>query len=127
MRIRRCASCTVADAPMNSVAAVVSTHCPYCSLQCGMHLVEEAAGLKVLGNAKFPVNEGGLCVKGWSAAATLDHPDRLRTPLVRDNAGQLVAATWDEALARIAAQVRATQQQFGADAVAVFGGGSLTN
>src|SRR5262245_57436060 len=52
-----------------------ATHCPYCALQCGMHLVRDA-DLHVIGNAKFPVNEGGLCVKGWSAAATLEHRDR---------------------------------------------------
>ena len=93
-----------------------------------MHLVDEPGGLKkVLGNARFPVNEGGLCVKGWSAAATLQHPDRLLTPLVRDEAGCLVPATWDAALAKIAARFGDTQRQFGPDAVAVFGGGSLTN
>src|SRR5712691_11558927 len=92
-----------------------------------MHVVPGAGGVKILGNPKFPVNEGGLCVKGWSAAATLDHPDRLRTPLIRDATGHLEPATWDEALTRIASQLRAVQQRYGRDAVAVFGGGSLTN
>jgi assimilatory nitrate reductase catalytic subunit len=92
-----------------------------------MHLVDEPDGLKVLGNAKFPVNEGGLCVKGWTAAATLQHVDRLQTPLVRDDKGRLVPATWEEAFARIATRFGETQRRFGPDAVAVFGGGSLTN
>src|SRR5712691_9824760 len=92
-----------------------------------MHVVPGAGGVKILGNPKFPVNEGGLCVKGWSAAATLDHPDRLRTPLIRDATGHLEPATWDEALTRIASQLRAVQQRYGRDAAGVFGGGSLTN
>jgi assimilatory nitrate reductase catalytic subunit len=92
-----------------------------------MHLAPGAAGVKILGNPKFPVNEGGLCVKGWSAAATLDHPDRLRTPLIRDGTGHLVPATWDEAFASIASQFTRVQQQYGHDGVGVFGGGSLTN
>ena len=33
------------------------------------------------GDAAFPVNKGALCIKGWTAAATLAHPDRLTTPL----------------------------------------------
>lgn len=103
-----------------------ATHCPYCALQCGMHLVREA-DLQVIGNAKFPVNEGGLCVKGWSAAATLDHRDRLRTPLIRDEDGSLVPSSWEAALARIAGRFCAVKEQHGTDAVAVFGGGSLTN
>jgi assimilatory nitrate reductase catalytic subunit len=92
-----------------------------------MHLQSGADGVTVAGNVRFPVNEGGLCVKGWSAAATLDHPDRLRTPLVRDEDGRLAPATWEEAVARIAKRFRDVQQRHGSDAVAVFGGGSLTN
>jgi assimilatory nitrate reductase catalytic subunit len=78
-------------------------------------------------NPHFPVNKGGLCVKGWSAAATLSHPDRLLTPLVRNAAGVLTPASWDEATGAIAAAFRSAQSRYGADAVGVFGGGSLTN
>ena len=81
----------------------------------------------VLGNARFPVNKGGLCVKGWSAGATLAHPDRLTTPLVRSPEGQLVPASWDAALDRIAHALKDVQKEAGRDAVGVFGGGSLTN
>ena len=81
----------------------------------------------VSGNAKFPVNEGGLCVKGWSAAATLDHPERLTSPLVRDASGKLQPTSWEVALKYVAAKLGDVQQRYGPDAVAVFGGGSLTN
>jgi assimilatory nitrate reductase catalytic subunit len=112
---------------MKMLASTVATHCPYCALQCGMHLLSDADGVKVAGNTKFPVNEGGLCVKGWSAAATLDHPDRVRRPLVRDEEGRLAPATWEAAVTRIANRFRDVQRHHGFDAVAVFGGGSLTN
>jgi assimilatory nitrate reductase catalytic subunit len=81
----------------------------------------------ISGNRKFPVNEGGLCLKGWSAAATLRHPDRLLTPLARNAAGRLEAVSWEEAIGRISSAIRATQASYGRDAVGVFGGGSLTN
>lgn len=81
-----------------------------------------------VGARDFPTNRGGLCQKGWTAADLLDHPDRLTTPLLRDRpSGELRPATWDEALHRIAAGVRDVQQRHGPDAVAVFGGGGLTN
>ena len=112
---------------MPNPAATLATHCPYCALQCGMHVARGSGGVTILGNPRFPVNQGGLCVKGWSAAATLDHPDRLRTPLVRDGTGRLVPATWDEALSRIAREFTKIQQNHGRDAIGVFGGGSLTN
>ena len=112
---------------MDSVSTLVSTHCPYCALQCGMDLVCDGDRVGIEGNKKFPVNEGGLCVKGWSAAATLRHPDRLLSPLIRNEQGTLEPVTWDMAIDRIATAIRSTQQSHGRDAVGVFGGGSLTN
>ncbi|MEU8022390.1 molybdopterin oxidoreductase family protein [Micromonospora haikouensis] len=104
-----------------------ATHCPYCALQCGMTLRETGGRVEVLPR-DFPTNRGGLCQKGWTAAELLDHPDRLTTPLVRDaGTGQLRPASWVEAMERVAGGVRAVQDRHGRDAVAVFGGGGLTN
>jgi assimilatory nitrate reductase catalytic subunit len=109
------------------------THCPYCALQCGMHVMTgPAAGpaVTVGGDSLFPVNKGALCVKGWSAPDTLAHPDRLRTPLVRETAdrtSRLVPASWDEALEHVARRFTNIQTRYGRDAAGVFGGGSLTN
>lgn len=76
----------------------------------------------------FPTNQGGLCQKGWTAAELLDHPDRLTTALLRDPAsGELRPASWDAALDRIVTGIRTIQASHGRDAVAVFGGGGLTN
>ena len=104
-----------------------ATHCPYCALQCGMHIVSVDGKPSITGNSKFPVNEGGLCAKGWSAADTLRHPNRLLTPLARDANDQLAPVGWDEALDRIASVFRHVRANFGRDAIGVFGGGSLTN
>ncbi|MEV4480786.1 molybdopterin oxidoreductase family protein [Micromonospora coxensis] len=102
------------------------THCPYCALQCGMVLRAEGDRVEVLPR-QFPTNRGGLCQKGWTAAELLDHPERLTTPLLRDASGELRPATWDAALDRVAAGIRAVQSGHGRDAVAIFGGGGLTN
>jgi len=76
----------------------------------------------------FPTNRGGLCQKGWTAAELLDHPDRLLTPLVRDEKGApLRGATWDEALTRVTTGIEELWRSHGRDAVGVFGGGGLTN
>ncbi|MEJ2862741.1 molybdopterin oxidoreductase family protein [Actinomycetospora flava] len=109
----------------------VSTHCPYCSLQCAMTLTprEHGAGpvLEVTG-APFPTNRGGLCEKGLSAAELLAHPDRLTTPLVRDARNEpFRAATWDEALQRIVDGLTVAQERYGPDAAGLFGGGGMTN
>ena len=101
------------------------THCPYCALQCAMTLRASGDGVTVDGR-DFPTNRGGLCQKGWTSAALLHHPERLTTPLVRTG-GRLRPATWDEAIERIVTRVTDIQQRYGRDAVAVFGGGGLTN
>ena len=103
------------------------THCPYCAFQCGMKLSDDGHGPSVSANPDFPVNKGALCIKGWTATDTLRHPDRLLTPLVRNSAGELAPATWDEAVAAITGAIEATQAKYGKDAVGIFGGGSLTN
>src|SRR2546423_310073 len=104
-----------------------ATHCPYCALQCGMLIGGTRERPEIAGNPRFPVNKGGLCVKGWTAGATLGHPERLTTPLVRGTDGVLAAASWDAALDRIAHAFTRIRSEAGADAVGVFGGGSLTN
>ncbi len=104
-----------------------ATHCPYCAFQCGMRLSGPREAAVVDGDEAFPVNKGALCIKGWTSAEALAHPERLLNPLVRNAAGALVPATWDEALDRVAEAFRNTRAEFGADAVGIFGGGSLTN
>ncbi len=105
----------------------VTTHCPYCAFQCGMYLVGPREAATVKGNSAFPVNKGGLCIKGWTAPSTLAHPDRLLTPLARDDHGILVPVTWNKALTRVAQNFQRVQAQYGRDALGIFGGGSLTN
>ena len=73
------------------------------------------------------MNKGALCIKGWTAAGTLNHPERLRSPLMRDADGRLAPVGWDAAMTRIVSEFKRTQEDYGADAVGVFGGGSLTN
>jgi len=106
----------------------VATHCPYCAVQCGMDLVVDETGGVTVEGRDFPVNRGGLCQKGWTAADLLDNPERLRTPLVRDaRGGDLRPASWEEALDRVASEIGRVQVCHGRDAVGVFGGGGMTN
>ncbi|MFE3901610.1 molybdopterin oxidoreductase family protein [Streptomyces sp. NPDC059153] len=106
------------------------THCPYCSLQCGMRLQvpHDGGEAHVLARPGFPVNRGALCGKGQSATAVLGAGVRLTAPLIRDKrGGELREASWTEALDRVAAGLAAAGQRHGRESVAVFGGGGLTN
>ncbi|WP_062208512.1 molybdopterin oxidoreductase family protein [Streptomyces sp. NBRC 109706] len=120
---------------MTDATDITDTHCPYCALQCGMRLApkEGAAGGSVVGvevreRTEFPVNQGALCGKGRTAPEVLSSAVRLTEPLVRDEAtGELVPASWESALDRVAAGLAGVRARHGADAVGVFGGGGLTN
>ena len=106
---------------------MTETHCPYCSLQCGMRLTGRRTP-EVGEWPEFPVNQGALCRKGWSAAGLYGGRERLTTPLVRDRAtGELSPVSWDDALDLVAGRLAALRAERGADSVAVFGGGGLTN
>jgi assimilatory nitrate reductase catalytic subunit len=95
----------------------VETHCPYCALQCGMTLT----GAEVQPR-EFPTNRGGLCQKGWTSGKLLSTPVRLTSPLLHGN-----EVSWDTALDFVAERIAGIQQKHGRDAMAVFGGGGLTN
>jgi assimilatory nitrate reductase catalytic subunit len=109
-------------------SAPTKTHCPYCSLQCGITLDVVGPNVELTPQSDFPTNRGGLCAKGWTAADLLAHPERLTKPLVRDERDSpLRPATWNEALERVVAAFQKAQQDYGREAVGCFGGGGLTN
>ena len=107
-------------------SATIRTHCPYCALQCGLRVTAAGRDVAVAGDEAFPVNRGALCIKGWTSAATLAHPERLTTPLARGPHG-LAPVTWIEAIERAAGALRTVQRRYGRDAVGLFGSGALTN
>ena len=113
---------------MTAVSGLTKTHCPYCSLQCGITLDAGTAPVTLAPQDDFPTNLGGLCAKGWTAAELLDHPARLTQPLVRDSRGEPLRPTdWDDALDRIVAGFNRSRDAYGPDSVGCFGGGGLTN
>lgn len=106
---------------------LVPTHCSYCGVQCGMFL--RVADNRVVGvEPRMDThNKGKLCPKGVTAYQQIDHPERLRHPLVRGADGQLHRATWDEALDTVVSRVRDIQSKHGKNAMAMYGGASITN
>ncbi len=105
----------------------VLTTCPYCGAGCGLHLqVLDGALVGTLPSKNHIISQGALCIKGWNAHAFVNHPDRLRTPLVRKD-GQLVPATWDEALTLMADKLRAAKAESGPDSIALLASAKCTN
>jgi len=105
---------------------LVKTHCCFCGQQCGIQL--KVRNNQVIGFEpweEFPFNRGMLCPKGVKRYLQNNHPDRLLDPLLRTDTG-FRTATWDEALNFTARRLREIQERYGKDAVAIYGGASLT-
>jgi len=82
---------------------------------------------RVSGDPHFPVNNGQLCIKGWTSSALLDHPERITTPQLRDSRGEWRDVSWEESLDFVTDKMKAIREQHGANANGVFGSGALTN
>ncbi|MNH97377.1 Assimilatory nitrate reductase catalytic subunit [compost metagenome] len=117
---------------ITSLTTLAKSHCCFCSMQCQIVLTpsDKIPGLVVKPSPDFPVATGRLCQKGLNALDHVIHPDRLTEPLFRSNPSGHSAwksAGWGTALKDIAKQIKDIQAEYGKDAVALYGGGSLTN
>ena len=105
----------------------VLTTCIYCGCGCGLYFeVLDGEIVGVLPSKEHPISRGSLCIKGWNAAAFVNHPDRLKTPLIRRGDG-FEKATWDEALALVAEKLGAIRDESGPDSIGVFTSAKCTN
>ncbi len=82
---------------------------------------------RIAADPEFPVNRGQMCIKGFTSAALLDHPERVRSPLLRNRDGRLASVSWDTALDYVAEKLEALGDRHGAASLAAFGSGALTN
>ncbi len=88
--------------------------CPHCPVGCNLTLHtrrEPDAGGRIVVQRVMPrqneaVNEIWICDKGRFGHHYAGSAERLAQPLVRDAAGALVPASWDEALGRAAEGLR---------------------
>lgn len=109
----------------------VKTHCNLCAMQCGFKLWVEPENNQVIGlegDVEFPTTHGLMCVKGSHSYKQINHPDRIKQPLLRNNRDESFrVASWEEALDFCAARIKAVQSEHGNAAMGVYGGGALTN
>jgi predicted molibdopterin-dependent oxidoreductase YjgC len=105
----------------------VLTTCIYCGCGCGLYLeVLDGEIVGVLPSKEHPVSQGRLCIKGWNAAAFVNHPDRLKTPLIRRDDG-FEEATWDEALTLVAEKLLTIRDESGPNSIAFLSSAKCTN
>ena len=97
---------------MDAIETVTkSTICSFCGTGCGLSVTaKDGKIVSVIGDKSSPVSHGETCVKGSQAWTYSQSKDRLTYPMVRKN-GQLVRATWEEALQPINTYIKTCEQQ----------------
>jgi formate dehydrogenase major subunit len=95
----------------------VRTVCTYCGVGCNLEVAVRDGKIKSI-QAPYDaeVNQGHTCLKGRFAFSFYNHPDRIRTPLIRKN-GILEPVSWEEAYDFIADKLTLIKQKYGPDAI----------
>ncbi|WP_300320012.1 formate dehydrogenase subunit alpha [Accumulibacter sp.] len=124
------------------VDRVVASVCPYCGVGCQLDYRVRHDRIIAVNGRDGPANRQRLCVKGRFGFAYVHSPQRLLKPLIRRDDAAKVAdavfdpakpythfreASWDEALQRAAAGLRAIREQHGGGALAGFGSAKCSN
>ena len=112
----------------NRATEKTRTVCTYCGVGCNLEV--SSAGGEDIVSIQAPwdaeVNSGHTCVKGRYAFQFYDHPDRLRTPLIKRN-GEFVEASWDEAYDLIVSKFKGYIASDGPNALAGISSSRCTN
>ncbi len=99
------------------------TICNFCGDGCQMTIQRKGEDLievnSTLGAGR---NDGDLCARGYFGYHANVHPDRLKSPLIRQVDGSLKEVTWEEALEHVAEKLSEIQAAHGAEAI----GGLIT-
>lgn len=116
----------------------IKTLCPYCGVGCGLEVLPPAQPGKAInrdsqgnpmwqvrGDRTHPSSKGKVCIKGGTITESLDK-DRLKYPLMRDSLNQeLRRVSWEEALERIASQIKEVKATQGSKAICMYGSGQF--
>jgi len=110
-----------------TTSVTVDTICPYCGCGCGISLeVKDNRLVRAKPVQSSPVNYGTLCARGSYGFDFVHSPERLTSPMVRED-GELREASWEEALEKTAAEFSRIREEYGPDSLAVFGSSKCTN
>jgi predicted molibdopterin-dependent oxidoreductase YjgC len=104
-----------------------TTPCPYCACGCLLTLSYKDGEIKrVFSDPEKGPSDGNLCVKGRFGWDFINHPERIKTPLLRVN-GAFKEASWEEALRSVVEKLEAIKVQYGPNGIAGIVSSRLTN
>ncbi|ARJ48712.1 formate dehydrogenase subunit alpha [Candidatus Pelagibacter sp. RS40] len=105
----------------------VRTTCSYCGVGCNLETsVKDGKVVAIDTPKETEVNAGHTCIKGRYAFGFYDHPDRLRSPLIKRN-GKFEEVSWDDAYEYIKQKLEKIKNESGPDAIAGISSARCTN
>jgi anaerobic selenocysteine-containing dehydrogenase len=113
--------------PINQIPdATTTTVCGYCSTGCGLKIhLKGGKAINLTPSAKYPVNLGMACPKGWEALRVLESDDRATSPLRRQTDGSMQSVSWQDAIDTFCHRFKAIQNRYGNEAVAFLSTGQI--
>jgi formate dehydrogenase major subunit/formate dehydrogenase alpha subunit len=117
----------------------VQTTCSYCGVGCNFDLnVKDNEIIKITPNPSSPVNGTHLCVKGRYGFKFINHPERLKTPMVREYLlkgdkkqrsadNPWVDVDWNTALDIVSRKLSLIKNESGPDSIGFLTSAKCTN
>jgi anaerobic selenocysteine-containing dehydrogenase len=98
--------------------------CPLCEATCALEIEvkDDGAVGRIRGDRDDPWSKGYICPKGSTLKQLHEDPDRVRTPMVRGDDGELHPCSWEEAFAEVERRLTPIIEEHGRDAVAMYVG-----
>ena len=125
-----CPTDAISDVFQSKSTAVdekVRTTCSYCGVGCNLEAsIKDKKVIAIDTPKETEVNAGHTCIKGRYAFGFYDHPDRLKTPLIKRN-GKFEEVSWDEAYDFIKKELNRIIKANGPDSVAGISSARCTN
>jgi len=114
---------------MGQAERSVTTTCAYCGVGCSFNAeVKGNEVVRMVPNKNGHANHGHACVKGRFAWGYATHPDRIKTPMIRDSISEpWRPVSWDEAIGYAARRFKEIQAQYGRDSVGGLTSSRCTN
>jgi len=109
--------------------STVCTHCgDGCKVTLGVRQVNDGSEIVRADNRdKSGINNDFLCAKGRFGFDFVESPERLSKPLIRNAAGKLEPATWEQALRLAGNKLKEVRDSRGGASIGVIGSNQSTN
>lgn len=105
----------------------IQSTCNLCALACNIDFyVDNGKIQKVSPTVDYPVNKGFCCIKGLNLDKQQTKIKARKTPLLRDENGEMKEISWDEGFEVFAKKMTEIQSKYGKESIAYISTGQMT-